>query len=130
MDYSSPERCLKEQGQAQVTHLSLEALEPHDVLTAGGVLLPKVLPERVDLQGELPLHLGCLQGDTSCITWGAVPWLESTDRLPRSRSADLPSYDFCTSPVLLETLKLVEFGPGKISFWTGMKESSHLDRPH
>lgn len=73
MDYSSPECCLKEQGQAQVTHLSLEALEPHDVLTAGGVLLSKVLPERVDLQGELPLHLGCLQGDTSCITMGGCP---------------------------------------------------------
>lgn len=51
---------------AQVTHLSLEALQPHDVLAARGVLLPKVLPEGVDLQGELPFHLGCLQGDTSC----------------------------------------------------------------
>lgn len=37
--------------------LSLEALQPNDVLAAGGILLPKVLPEGVDLQGELPLHL-------------------------------------------------------------------------
>lgn len=40
-----------------MTYLGLEALEPHDVLAAGGVLLPKVLPEGVDLQGELSLHL-------------------------------------------------------------------------
>lgn len=58
-------------GGRQVTHLGLEALQPHDVLAAGGILLPKVLPEGVDLQGELPLHLRRLQGDTS--------WIYSTD---------------------------------------------------
>lgn len=123
--------CLKEQGQAQLTHLSLEALEPHDVLAAGGVLLPKVLPERVDLQGELPLHLRCLQGDTSWHYHGGLShgWkalisscaVEGLQTCPRMTSAQ--------APVLAETLKSVEFGPGKISFRTGVKESSRSDRP-
>lgn len=68
-----------------MTHLGLEALQPHDVLAAGGILLPEVLPEGVDLQGELPLHLRRLQGDTSRSYPKSSPLL-----LPRETHPDTP----------------------------------------
>lgn len=74
-------------GRRQVTHLGLEALQPHDVLAAGGMLLPKVLPEGVHLQGELPLHLRRLQGDTS---W-SYPQIQSSHLLPRETCPDTTS---------------------------------------
>ena len=94
---NSPGHPGKEQGWAQGTHLSLEALEPHDVLTAGGVLLPKVLPEGVDLQGELPLHLWGLQRDTS---WGYPRWSPHRRKAVISSCPweDRPRYNFCTGP--------------------------------
>lgn len=102
--YKLKQPWLLSEGGRQVTHLSLEALQPHDVLAAGGILLPKVLPEGVDLHGELPLHLRRLQGHTS--------WSHPVDPKQPSPPAqgDLPGYNFCTSPVSAETLNSAQFG--------------------
>lgn len=121
MGWSSPGCLSKERGWACVTHLSLEALEPHDVLAAGGVLLPKVLPKGVDLQGELPLHLGCLQGETSWHYPGGCPMAVSSSCTGESLQT-CPHMTSAQPLVLADTLMPVEFGPGKSSSWRGWGE--------